>query len=68
MSGKGHLRDTIEQAIGSQAAFGDLLTLEEREKLLDFGVVRSAAPGEYLCRPFEPDSRVFILVIGEVEV
>ena len=68
MSGKGHLRDTIEQAIGSQAAFGDLLTQEEREKLLDFGVVRSAAPGEYLCRPFEPDSRVFILVIGEVEV
>lgn len=68
MNGNGHLRDTVEQAIGRQDAFGELLTLEEREQLLEFGVVRSAAPGEYLCRPFQADTRVFILVIGEVVV
>ncbi len=68
MARNGQLSQTVEQAIESQEAFGELLTLDEKEQLLDFGVVRSAAPGEVLCRPNQVDTRVFILVIGEVEV
>ncbi|MDR9436451.1 MAG: cyclic nucleotide-binding domain-containing protein [Thiohalophilus sp.] len=68
MEGNGQLRETVEQAIERQDAFGELLTQAEKELLLDFGVVRSAAPGEYLCRPDQVDTRVYILVIGEVEV
>ncbi|MDZ7805418.1 cyclic nucleotide-binding domain-containing protein [Thiohalophilus sp.] len=68
MQGNGQLRETVEQAIERQEAFGELLTQVEKELLLDFGVVRSAAPGELLCRPDQVDTRVYILVIGEVEV
>lgn len=68
MQGNGQLRETVEQAIERQDAFGELLTQAEKELLLDYGVVRSAAPGELLCRPDQVDSRVYILVIGEVEV
>lgn len=68
MQGNGQLRETVEQAIERQDAFGELLTQTEKELLLDYGVVRSAAPGELLCRPDQVDSRVYILVIGEVEV
>lgn len=68
MQGNGQLRETVEQAIERQDAFGELLTQAEKELLLDFGVVRSAAPGELLCRPDQVDTRVYILVIGEVEV
>jgi CRP-like cAMP-binding protein len=62
------LYETVEQAIAGQEAFGELLTEQERQRLLDFGVVRSASPGEVLCRPNRTDTRVYILVIGEVEV
>jgi len=68
MHGDGQLRDTVEQAIERQEAFGELLTQAEKEQLLDYGVVRSAAPGELLCRQHQVDTRVYILVIGEVEV
>lgn len=68
MQGDGQLRETIDQAIERQDVFGELLTRDEKEHLLDFGVVRSASPGELLCRANQIDSRVFILVIGEVQV
>ncbi len=68
MKRNGQLFQTVEQAIESQEAFGELLAPGEKERLLDFGVIRSAAPGEVLCRPNQVDTRVYILVIGEVEV
>jgi CRP-like cAMP-binding protein len=58
----------VERAVDRHEIFGDLLTSREKEYLLDRGVVRSVMPGELLCRQFERDSRVFILVVGEVEV
>jgi len=66
--GNEHLRQTVEQAIERQEAFGELLTRQEKEQLLDYGVVRSAVAGEFLCRPHQVDTRVYILVIGEVEI
>lgn len=58
----------IEQAVDRHQIFGDLLTAAEKQFLLDRGVVRSVMPGVQLCRQFQRDNRVFILVVGEVEV
>lgn len=60
--------EVIENAIDSQTAFGDLLTAEEKQNLIDRGTVHSAVIGEMLCKQNEKDRRVFIIVMGEVEV
>lgn len=57
----------VEQAVASHQLFGDLLTTVEKEYLLDRGIVRSIAPGIRLCRQYQRDDRVYILVVGEVE-
>lgn len=60
--------EVIENAIDSQTAFGDLLTAEEKQNLIDRGTIHSAVIGEMLCKQNEKDRRVFIIVMGEVEV
>lgn len=60
--------EVIEHAIDSQTAFGDLLTAEEKQTLIDRGTVHSAIIGEILCKQGEKDRRVFIIVMGEVEI
>jgi len=62
------LRDIAGNAISSQLAFGELLSAEEKRYLLDHGVVRSARAGEVVCEQGRVDARVYILVIGGVEV
>ena len=62
------LRDIAEDAIASQLAFGELLSADEKRYLLDHGVVRSAKAGEVICKQNQFDGRVYILVIGGVEV
>ncbi|VAW97702.1 hypothetical protein MNBD_GAMMA23-602 [hydrothermal vent metagenome] len=62
------IMNAVESAMGSATAFGDLLTVEQRQFLLDHGVVRSVLPGEVLCEYGQQGDRVFILVFGEVEV
>lgn len=57
----------VERAVASHQLFGDLLTVVEKEYLLDRGIVRSVAPGIRLCRQYQRDDRVYILVVGEVE-
>lgn len=60
--------DVIEKAIDDQTSFGDLLQAEEKQTLIDHGTVHSAAVGDILCKQGESDRRVFIIVMGEVEV
>jgi len=57
-----------EKAINAHDAFGELLNGQEKQYLVDHGVVRSAAPGDILCQRHQFDTRVYILVLGEVEV
>lgn len=57
-----------EKAINAHDAFGELLNGQEKQYLVDHGVVRSAAPGDMLCHRNQFDTRVYILVLGEVEV
>ncbi len=60
--------EVIEKAIESQTAFGDLLTPDEKQTLIDRGTVHSAVVGEVLCKQGENDRRIFIIVMGEVEI
>ncbi|NOZ36535.1 MAG: cyclic nucleotide-binding domain-containing protein [Gammaproteobacteria bacterium] len=62
------LRDIAGDAIASQMAFGELLSADEKRYLLDHGVVRSSKAGELICEQNQLDARVYILVIGAVEV
>lgn len=62
------IHDIIESAIENQSSFGDLLTTEEKQIFIDYGVVHSAIEGEVLCKQGDNDRRVFIIIIGEVEV
>ncbi|NNF96050.1 MAG: cyclic nucleotide-binding domain-containing protein [Halobacteria archaeon] len=68
MSQQGKVMHAVEKAISAHGAFGDLLDGQEKQYLMDHGVVRSAAPDEVLCRRQQLDTRVYILVLGEVEV
>ena len=67
-SQKDNMIDAVSQAIESPQAFGDLLTPEQREFLLDRGVVRSVMPGEVLCEQGQQGDYIYIIVVGEVEV
>lgn len=60
--------EVIESAINKQTAFGDLLTAEEKQTLIDQGTVHSATIDEVLCKQGENDRRVFIIVMGEVKI
>lgn len=68
MSQDANVLEIVQQAIDNQTAFGELLSPEEKQQLLDHGVVRSAVPGDVLCQQHQMDTRVYILVMGEVEV
>ena len=57
----------VQKAVDSHQIFGDLLTTDEKQYLLDRGVVHSVLPGEILCRQYQRDDNVYILVVGEVE-
>lgn len=62
------LREIAGEAIASQLAFGELLSADEKRYLLDHGVVRSAKAGDVICEQNQLDERVYILVMGGVEV
>jgi CRP-like cAMP-binding protein len=68
MSQDGKVMHAAEKAINAHDAFGELLNGQEKQYLVDYGVVRSAAPGDILCHRRQFDTRVYILVLGEVEV
>ena len=68
MSQDGKVMHVAEKAINAHDAFGELLNGQEKQYLVDHGVVRSAAPGDMLCHRHQFDTRVYILVLGEVEV
>lgn len=68
MTQEGKVMHAAEKAIKAHTAFGELLNGQEKQYLMDHGVVRSAAPGDVLCRRQQLDTRVYILVLGEAEV
>ena len=60
--------EKIDQILAQQAVFGELLLPDERQFLMDHSQVRNVEAGEILCQQQERDNRIFILLLGEVEV
>lgn len=60
--------DSMHRAMKKNPIFGDLLSKEDREYLLHRGTVRVVEPGEVLCKQYQRDSNVFVLLNGAVEV
>jgi len=60
--------DSMHTAMKKNPIFGDLLGKEDREYLLNRGTVRVVEPGEVLCKQYQRDSNVFVLLNGAVEV
>lgn len=68
MPEQGKVMHVAEKAISAHGAFGELLNGQEKQFLMDHGVVRSASQDDVLCHRQQLDTRVYILVLGEVEV
>ncbi|MDH5571091.1 MAG: cyclic nucleotide-binding domain-containing protein [Gammaproteobacteria bacterium] len=68
MTGNNKLLHVAETALDSHTVFGELLNATEKTYLLEHGIVRSVNTGEIVCEQKQIDTRVFIIVIGEVEV
>ena len=45
-----NIHEIIEKTIETHSAFGDALTIEEKQVFIDYGVVHSSIKGEVLCR------------------
>lgn len=60
--------EKIDQLLVQQTVFGELLSPDEKQSLLDHSQVRNVAEGEVICQQRQQDNNVFILLLGEVEV
>jgi len=60
--------DSMHRAMQKNPIFGDLLTQQDREYLMHRGTVRVVNTGDVLCKQYQRDSSVFVLLNGAVEV
>jgi len=60
--------DSMHRAMKKNPIFGDLLSQKDREYLMHGGTVRVVSPGDILCKQYQRDSSVFVLLNGAVEV
>lgn len=63
-----NLVKTASDTIAGHDIFGDLLKADEKQYLMERGVVRSFSTGQVICRQHERDANLYILLLGEVEV
>jgi len=68
MTDVSNIFDSMHKAMQKNPIFGDLLSQEDREYLLNGGTVRVAQKGEVLCKQYQRDDSVFVLLNGAVEV
>lgn len=59
---------TASETIDNHEIFGDLLRADEKQFLMDRGIVRSYSTGQFICRQLERESSLYIVLMGEVEV
>lgn len=68
MPGINVILDSMHRAMQKNPIFGDLLSQEDREYLLARGTIRVVEAGDILCRQYQRDRNVYVLINGSVEV
>ncbi|MDH5445904.1 MAG: cyclic nucleotide-binding domain-containing protein [Gammaproteobacteria bacterium] len=59
---------TADKSISNHEIFGNLLKQEEKQFLMDRGIVCSYGTGQVICQQNERKSSLYIVLLGEVEV
>lgn len=60
--------NSMHKAMQKNPIFGDLLSTQDREYLLTRGTIKAVRPGEVLCKQYQRDTNVYMLINGAVEV
>jgi len=63
-----NLVKTATDTLAGHVIFGSLLKTEEKQYLMERGVVRSFSTGQVICRQHEREPNLYIILLGEVEV
>lgn len=63
-----NLVKTATESIAEHDVFGELLNADEKQYLMERGVVQSFGTGQVICRQHERDATLYIILLGEVEV
>lgn len=62
------LMNTAGHILAEHEVFVGLLAPEEKQYLMERGILRSVAAGQIICRQHDRASSLFIILLGEVEV
>lgn len=62
------LMNTAENILAEHEVFVGLLNPEEKQYLMERGVLRNVSAGQIICRQHDRASSLFIILLGEVEV
>lgn len=62
------VQDVVSKVVENELAFDRLLSSDEKQYLVDHGVVRHVNEGEVLCQQHQVDNKLYLIVMGEVEV
>jgi cAMP-dependent protein kinase regulator len=63
-----HVHDTVSNVIDNELTFDQYLNIADKEYLLDHGIVRHVNEGDILCQQHQVDDKLYIIIMGEVEV
>jgi len=63
-----NIQDTVNKVIDCELTFDQYLKVDDKEYLLDHGVVRHVNEGDILCQQHQVDDKLYIIIMGEVEV
>jgi len=63
-----NVQDEVINVIDNELTFDQYLKVDDKEYLLDHGIVRHVNEGEILCQQHQVDDKLYIIIMGEVEV
>jgi len=63
-----NVQDAVINVIDNELTFDQYLTISDKEYLLDHGNVRHVNEGDILCQQHQVDDKLYIIIMGEVEV
>ncbi|VAW94582.1 hypothetical protein MNBD_GAMMA22-2417 [hydrothermal vent metagenome] len=63
-----NVQDSVVSVIDNGLTFDQYLNVDDKEYLLDHGRVRHVNEGEILCQQHQVDNKLYIIIMGEVEV